>query len=420
MMTSMRAWQAQMEKLLQAPHKRQPEGEPQRLEEEAEGPASEEEEASPLENAEDEGDREEEEPEQEDGDEAQPRISRTPPPLTPVMREEIVLGRIGSFVTGDLRTKLYTKKWKVPEPLLVEAKDQPAPKDPHWHVPAKETKPLSLVELFSKADRVVVHSSPSLSFGSATVAARLKESSLLSKAEKDYLKTGMEAEQARDQQLLWRAVRVHQEAEIVHDHMLDRERFERFARANHPEWWSQLYEEYQLHLGDDDSSVREEELGTRPATQHAALMKELTGNTVALFMETLKQGYRKAHLLAAKAMKVSPDTLGSSAPRHEVLVCPPTMLAEAQASAALPHFGTLPQQRGGAPYRGATRRTRRGPTKTRSGRSHPAKVPSPQSPAHRGQTKPRGHGQDRKPAAPKRKMQKKQQGGNQPKRHKKE
>jgi len=417
-MESMRAWQEKLEKLLpQAlPMKRKPEGDLQQPEEEEESgePASDEEESFS------------EHVEEEETDRRDPRVSRAPPPLSPIMRDEIVLGRIGSFVTGDARTKLYTKKWKAPASLLVEAKDQPAPKDPHWHVPAKEANPLLLVDLFNKADRVVAHSSPSLSFGSATVAARLKESSLLSKEEKDYLKTGMETEQARDQQLFWRAVRLHQEALICEAHTLDKERFEKFTRARHPEWWTQLREEYNVYQADDsasqpDTSTELDEAGTTVAAQHAALMAELTGNTVALFMETLKQGYRKAHLLAAKAMKVSPDALGSSAPRHEVLVCPPTMLAEAQASAALPYFGTLPQQRGGARDRGQKRKARRAPTKIHKDRGQrPPGAPGSKPASNRSPPKPRGYGQDRQPAAPKRKMQKKRTDGSQQKRQKKE
>ena len=116
-----------------------------------------------------------------EAEEMEPRLSRAPPPLDPCMLEELTLGRVGAFVGEDLRTQLYAKKWKVPASLLIEAKDQPAPRDQHWNLPGKEALPVQLADAFNKADGVVTHSRPALSFGSETVAAQLRESPLLSK-----------------------------------------------------------------------------------------------------------------------------------------------------------------------------------------------------------------------------------------------
>ena len=340
----------------------------------------------------------------------EPRLSRAPPPLPPQMMEELTYGRVGSFVNQDVRTRLYTKTWKAPPAILVEAKDQQAPKDQHWSIPGKETDALKLVQAFNKAERVISHSRLSLSFGSASVAAQLKGSNLLSKQEKDFLSTGLDAQQARDNELLWRAVRLHQEAQLTEDRMRDMTDLVTAIQRDHPEWWAQLREERAAAHPDAEEDV---EPSASLAEQQAARLKDMTGNTVALFMETLKQGYRKAYLYSAKALGVTPENLGSSRPTLEVLVCPPTLMAEAQARAALPQLGASSKQffRGSAPTgqrsrqrgaaRGGSRKTRRQPTQTkRTGKEQP-NATRPQPPAHPGAAQSGRPRQDRKPAAPK-------------------
>ncbi len=298
---------------------------------------------------------------EEEEEEEEPRLSRAPPPLSQETLEEITLGRVGSFLADaeDIRTKLYSKKWKAPASLLVEAKDQPAPKAHHWILPGKEASSLQRAETFNKVEGVVIHSRHLLSFGSETVAAQLRESPLLSEEEREYLRTGLETEQARDNELFWRAIRLHQEATLTEAKLLDMANCLQGVRLNHPDWWAQIRQEHSAaHPGEPC------ELGTTLPAQQAARMKGIAGSTVALFMETLKQGFRKAHLYAAKALGISPATLGSSLPRHEITVCNPSMVAEAQArAAALPYLERLPQQQGGTDRRGKrAREPRRKPT----------------------------------------------------------
>ena len=358
------------------------------------------------------GDSSAEETERSDGEEPQePRLSRAPPPLPQALLEELTLGRVGVFVaeSADLRKNLYTKKWKASASLLVPAKDQTAPKEQQWHLPGKEVSPAKIAELFNKAEGILIHSHPALSFGSETVAKRVKESTLLTKEEREFLKTGLGAEQARDSALLWRAVRLYQEADLTEEKVLDMTHALKTVQRDHPSVWAQLLEEHAKVHPESDAS----ELGSTLPAQHAARTKSLAGSTVALFMESMKQGYRKAHTLSAKAWGVQPEVLGSSLPSHEVLVCQPTMLAEAQANAALPCLGTLPQQRGGAPFHAKRRgKGRRVPTSTRKGKRRaqrnagdrqPAQT---QPPADRGAKESGRPGQDGKPAAPKKKKKK--------------
>ncbi len=350
-----------------------------------------------------------------DAEEEEPRLSRAPPPLPPQLLEELTLGRVGAFVAEDLRTRLYAKKWKVPASTLVAAKDLPSPKDQQWNLPGKESLLADQVtDLFNKAEGVVTHSRPNLSFGSETVAAKLKESPLLSKEEKDFLKTGLEKEQTRDHALLWRAVRTHQEALLTEAKVEETSGILALIQRNHPDWWSKIREEVKTEFSEDLSS----QMGSTLPAQQAVRMREMTGNTVALFMETLKQGYRRAYLLAAKALGVHAQTLGTSLPLYDVTICPPTMVAEAQAQAALPHFGTLPRQRGGAQNRRG--KGRRVPAATRKARraGHQSNTPRAQPPADRSPPKSGGPRKDGKPSAPKKKAGGK--GGNQKKKQKRE
>lgn len=279
---------------------------------------------------------------QESDSEEEPILSRSAPPLSKEVLDELILGRVGVFVgdAEDLRNKLYIKKWKVPASLLVQAKDQPAPKEQHWNLPGKESSSLKLATDFNQAEGIIIHSRHSLSFGSETVAAQLKESPLLTKEEQEYLKTGLDKELARDTELLWRAVRLHQEAALTESKVSEMARCLKEVQQHYPEVWKKIRQDHDAAHPDEPW-----EHGTTLPVQQAARTRIIAGSTVALFMETLKQGYRQAHLYATKALGISPAVLGSSAPRHDVQVIDQAMVAEAQASAALPLFAPLSNQR---------------------------------------------------------------------------
>ena len=353
-------------------------------------------------------------------------LSRAPPPLPPQMTEELTLGRVGSFVVQEVGNRLYTKTWKVPPSLLVAASEEKPPKEQQWTTPAKELDPLKLVQAFNKAEKVSSHTRFTPDFGSATLTAQLKSSSLLSKQEKEFLATGLDIEQARDTELLWRAVRTHQEAKLCEARMHAMTDIIDALQRDHPDVWTQLMEQQAV-------DNPKEELDTSLAEQQAERVSEITGNTVALFLETLKQGYRKVHLLSAKALGATADALGSCRPTTGISVCTQRLLVEAQAKAALPNIGPSqsgtffrgsasagqrsPSRRGaarggssqGGAARGGSARPKNRRKLKRTGRKPNAQTAQP--PPYSGAAQSGRPRQDRKPAAPK----KKQEGGQQKK-----
>ena len=349
------------------------------------------------------GDDEEEEEEEGSDSESEDSsdsvdLPRTSEPLSKEVMENVSLGRVGPLLSNYAEKDLFVKKWKVPAKLLKDASDETGDKkESFWHTPAKELPRLKIVEAFNKVNYTIPPTKPNVVFSTATLGANIKESPLLTKDEKDFLKTGMLASIQEDTHLMWRNLTLRREALVNSYDVDDLAAFIDNIRDNHPEWWSTLVAEHES-ASQATRSVASGPwaIGSSLPMRRAIRLQALIGDSAAMHMEAIKQAFRKGHLLTAKALGVQPSTLGTADPEYNVDIGTPQLVQESKDSGILsppaPYVGTFSQQRGGAPKR---KRTRHGAPKKWTKRARGAAAAT-----YSGQTKQGGYGKNRKPASP--------------------